>query len=548
MTSYDPTESLSNRLAVGWDYLNFESEEWEPFGYLRNTGGFFSSETQVREKLSVDYTGSVRNQVSDQVISTFSWGGQIFRDRARRKRASTENFAGPGTPTLTSGGGTTGLDDNTLGVTNAGFFFQEVLGFQDRLFVTGGLRVDGNSAFGDDFGLQVYPKVSVSYILSDLGFWPTGWFDTFKVRGALGESGKAPGAFDELRTWQPAVGDEGIAGFTPNNVGNRDVGPERTQEIEVGFDASFLTGRLGLEATYYNTSTTDALVPVTLPVSLGFLSTVARNVGELSGEGLEFQIRAMPYRSDNFEWRVGGNFGFNSTNAVELEDQEIFGDNKAGIREGFAVPSYFGTKVTNPNEFADPELETDTFLGNTNPTRIIGLSTSFTVSRRLTVDALFEHQGGFSLPNFTGYQNSRRGVWQPCFEVQEALVAQNAGDESLVADFTALERARCRMNGIGGNNSDFWVEEADFWKLRNVAVTYEIPEAWLGQIATRARVTLSGTNLFLWTDYSGNDPELEDFRDRAEGGIFDGNGDFGRREYYNIPAPRTFLLSFRFTF
>ncbi|NNK64321.1 MAG: hypothetical protein HKO98_14080, partial [Gemmatimonadetes bacterium] len=52
----------------------------------------------------------------------------------------------------------------------------------------------------------------------------------------------------------------------------------------------------------------------------------------------------------------------------------------------------------------------------------------------------------------------------------------------------------------------------------------------------------------LWTDYSGVDPEVEDFRDRAEGGVYDGNGDYGRREYYNIPTPRTFLLSFRVTF
>jgi len=289
-------------------------------------------------------------------------------------------------------------------------------------------------------------------------------------------------------------------------------------------------------------------VPVTLPPSLGFLSARVTNVGEIVGSGVEFQVSSRLYESDNFEWNVRGNFAFSKNNANELDEQEIFGDNKAEVREGFPVPSYFGRKITNADEFAEPIVERDVFLGSVNPPRVIGLSTNFTLFQKVTVDALMEHQGGHWLPNYTGYQNSRRGVWHPCFAVQEALVAQENGDNSLLSGFTAGQRGKCRMNGIGGNQSDFWVEKADFWKLRSVAVTVDIPTRFLQGLASRGSFTLSGTNLALWTDYTGNDPELEDFRDRAEGGIFDGTGDFGRREYYNIPSPRTFLASLRLTF
>ena len=65
----------------------------------------------------------------------------------------------------------------------------------DRFFVTLGLRVDGHSAFGKDFGLQSYPKASFSYVVSDEAFFPEG-FGTLKLRGAFGSSGKAPGLFD----------------------------------------------------------------------------------------------------------------------------------------------------------------------------------------------------------------------------------------------------------------------------------------------------------------------------------------------------------------
>ena len=105
---------------------------------------------------------------------------------------------------------------------NAGLFAQEQLSWNDRAFLTLGVRVDGNSAFGEDFGLQTYPKIGLAYVLSDHGFWPK-TIETFKLRGAIGESGKAPGAFDAVRTWLPIAGDEAKPGFSPEPARQRDL-------------------------------------------------------------------------------------------------------------------------------------------------------------------------------------------------------------------------------------------------------------------------------------------------------------------------------------
>ena len=164
------------------------------------------------------------------------------------------------------------------------------------------------------------------------------------------------------------------------------------------------------------------------------------------------------------------------------------------------------------------------------------------------VNLLAEHQGGHYLGNYTGYQNARRGVWRPCFDVQAKMVAFEQGDANALNDVTALQRGKCAMNATGGHNSDFWIEKADFWKLRQVALTYDLPEQWINRWASRASITLAGSNLFLWSDWSGSDPETEDFLDRAESGIYDGLGDYGRREYYSLPSPRSYLLSLRLTF
>ena len=213
------------------------------------------------------------------------------------------------------------------------------------------------------------------------------------------------------------------------------------------------------------------------------------------------------------------------------------------------MASYYAPKVMNPDEFAAPIVEAGQFIGPTNPTEVFGLNTSLRLGNSINIDALFEHQGGHYLPQYTGYQNARRGAWFPCYDIQEKIIAvKKATDLKALDDVTALDRARCATNLYGGHDSGFWVEKADFWKLRSLALTYDLPASLVSSFGSRASVTVAGTNLVKWTDYSGVDPEVEDFSDRAEGGIYDGSSDYGRREYYTIPAPRTFLLSFRVTF
>jgi TonB-linked SusC/RagA family outer membrane protein len=544
-THWNPIEGLSNRIAVGWDYTDINNETTRPFGSLRTPAGYFWDENTLRTKLSLDYAGSFANAFGERVASTFSWGGQIFRDKNRWTEVDVETFAGPGRPTLTSGAEVPYRDEVSLQQTSAGFFLQELLGLDDRLFLTGGLRVDGNSAFGDDYGLQFYPKVSLSWILSDYDFWPGELLETFKLRAAMGESGKAPGAFDKLRTWT-GIGLEGDPGFTPNDIGNNEVGPERTREYEVGFDASLFTGRLGVEATYYDAHTYDALIGVPYAPSEGFLANRIENVGEIASSGWEFQVTATPIQTAALDWRLRANLSFMDSEAVDLGDQTSFSvDNLAEVREGHPVPVYVGLRIMNPDAFEDPVIVEDTVIGAAYPTRLIGLGTTLQIGSSLTLDALAEHQGGHYLPNYTGYQNARRGAWFPCFDTQEKMIAAYGGDAGALSDVTALERARCGISSEIGYDYDssYWIEKADFWKLRSLSLSWQVPDGVLDW-SRNATVTVAARNLFTWTDYSGTDPEVMDFADLGEE-VYDGSGDYGRRDYYQIPNPRTYSISFR---
>lgn len=533
--NYSPIEAWTNRLSVGLDYNGQENRSLIPYAHPRSPLGQLNQTDLIRRFLSIDYASTLRKAFGATWVSNTSLGGQLFQDALYNKAVTASEFAGPGEPTITSAALRTVGTDLRRKVVNAGLFAQEQLSWRDRAFVTLGVRVDGNSAFGKDFGLQTYPKVGLAYVLSDHDFWPK-TIETFKVRGAIGESGKAPGAFDAVRTWSPIAGDEAKPGFTPSQLGNPTLGPERTRELEFGFETSAFAGRYAVDFTYFNTTTSDALIQVRYPPSQGFLNTQLQNVGEVQNRGLEVKFDAGIIRSENIDWRGRINYTHINSKAVDLGDEPLIAIGAlTEVREGYPVPSLFAPKLLNPNAKADPEItDEDVFIGPTFPDNITGLGTTLNLWGKLTVDALGEFQyGGYNI-NYVGYQNANRGVWRPCYDAQKKLAAASKGDASAIADLTALERARCAINRTV-QNAAWFLEPTDFFRLRHVTLSYQIPQRWLPITANAATLTLAGRNLWLKTDYSGLDPESADQAD----------DDFARREYYQLPQLRSFSLSLR---
>jgi TonB-dependent starch-binding outer membrane protein SusC len=535
---HTPSASLTNRLTLGYDFNNANNESVIAFGHLRNPAGQILVGDWRRTFLSVDYASTWSHAFATALASSFSWGGQIFADNLRLVNVQGDEFAGGDKPTLITAARRTVTADTRQRTINAGFFFQEQLNWNDRLVLTAGVRVDGNSAFGEDFGLQAYPKVGLAYTISDHAFWPARWLETFKLRAAFGESGKAPGAFDAARNWTPIAGDEAKPGLTPNQIGNANLGPERTRELELGFEASALEGRVNADFTYYTARTVEALIQVTYPPSQGWLDTQLENLGELQNSGIEMLLEAGLLQFENLDWRARVNFTSINSEARELGGQpEISIGDATVVRVGFPVPSFFGRRVLNPDALAEPIISEDVeFLGSTYPDKIIGLGSNVTLWKRLKLDALGELQRGGANINYIGYQNALRGVWFACIPVQRKLAQAALGNAAAVADVTARDRARCAIDRTL-QNSNYWIESTDFFKLRYVSATYTLPNRWIRGAKT-ASFTLAGRNLWTSTDYTGLDPESADLADDT----------FARREYYQLPAIRSFIASFRVTF
>ena len=554
---WNPMDGMNHRVNAGIDWVRNEYFEERPWGYFYVQGGNRETDERTFRKLTLDYAGTYNRDLFG-VSSSLSLGGQLYNDFVTGTNGFGDDFAGPGAKILQSGAITEAFEVNST-VTSGGFFVQEVVGLGDRLFLTGGLRVDGHSAFGQDFGLETYPKGSFSYVISDEGFFPTG-FGTLKLRGAFGESGKAPGLFDAARTWASVAGDNGQPGVTPDNLGNAVLGPERTREWEAGFEGTTFGDRVAFEYQYFNQRTFDALIPVTQLPSGGFVGTQLENVGEVTNAGHEAFVNVTMLATNTVGWDVGLRLSTAESRVIDLGDLESINigwrnyvrapiectselsngvtfDGNGYIGQGctpgemvyFPLPAFCHDRVQNPDEVAAPSY-TEHCLGSTTPKYTYGISSTMTLSQRLTLDVVGEGMGGMWLSSGTAYQNTRRRVWPLCRSTFDAIAAGQRNS------LTAGERALCDPSVV---RYGMWTQPSDFFKIRSASLSYRVPENFLPATIRSATVRLQGRNLFTMTDFEGVDPEA--FEDGSAEVLF-------RQEYYNLPPMRSFLLSVQVDF
>ena len=544
--TYTPFANFTNRLNIGYDLAQQNNRNLRPFGFIRAPDGILSDGRSEFETLTVDYVGTLTFGLGGSINSSLSFGGQSITEEIQRTTAYAEDFPGPGDPTVTTGGTRLGFEQRQK-VVNAGFFIQDVLDFNNKYFLTLGFRVDGNSAFGEDFGLQFYPKVSGSWVVSDEDFW--GDRGQLKLRAAWGESGRAPGAFDAVQTYQ-GVGWGNSPAFYPGVLGNPDLGPERSSELEFGFDGSFFADRVQVDFTYYDQKTTDALFAVRQPYSIGFSASQLENVGEIGNKGIELTVNTAVFEGDVWAWDLGGSYSTNNSEVGLPEEVPEFSTGGGWIIDGQPAPVMYGECVTNPDAIAEPIIDDDCVIGPNAPTRILGLNTTLTLPGGLRLSARGEYQGGHFVRAGVAQNAVRRSVvWAGCNAVyniagEAPLRSTSPGRDQL----TALQRAKCDP---GLTDTDFWTEKADFFKIRDITLQAPLPES-LVPGASGATLTVSGRNIFRWTndEWTHFDPEMGGNNDNnpisrngASSGAF-----LVTSISEHIPAPAMYTVALRVVF
>lgn len=526
---YRPFSWLASSLTVGTDVTQEQNEEYLP--YLTNdTIAYFWGEPtrrgykyQTRRAQTFntwDFNSTASFGLGSSLTTATSVGVQYYTRNIEFIGAQGNEFAGPGLSTIGAAARKPYADEDYLQNNTLGVFLQETLGWRDRLFLTGAVRVDNNSAFGSEVDFVAYPKASVSWVLTEepaVRRLAPSLLNTFKLRAAYGHSGTQPTAFAALRTFAPVTGPNGTPAITPLSVGNPDLRPERGREIEVGFDAGLLDERVGVDFTYYRKRTTDGVLLRPTPPSSGFSGSRWINAGEILNSGVEALVRAQILEGARLGWDVALNVATNRGRVESLvgEDTAIV-SGSTQYRIGYAPASWFREQVVSARYDAATDRVTDVmcadgqggetpcynaggqlvaprvFLGRTIPAFEGSFTSNVTVLGQFVLTGMVDWKRDYK--KFNNNHQARCVEFRTCRE----NVYPDEADPVLLAQIRS-----------GGRLQNSFFEDASFARLREVALTWNVPARYARALggARSTALTVAGRNLYTWTDYTGLDPE-----------------------------------------
>ena len=470
--------------------------------------GFKANNRTSFFKYTFDVNSTAQFQLTEAISSRTTGGAQYIRSTFHRNGAFGEDLP-PGATTVTAGA-VYDADESTTYFVNAGFFAEQTFSLRDRLFLTGAFRADNNSAFGTRTTVAVYPKASLSWVVSEEGFFPKSRIlNQLRLRMAYGQSGQSPGSNDALPFFAATsanIADQATPALIFSAVGNPNLKPERATEVEGGVDIDMIDNRVSLALTGYNKRTRDALISRVLPPSAGVSAARFENLGAVRNSGIEVSLRGQVIQTKPVAFDATFNYAKNNNKLLSLggvppigaELRHVEGYPLFGVwaREILAFSDINGDGIIAANEVV--VSDSIRYLGKSSPPVELTFTPGLDLfDRMVRVTANFNHKSGFLLKN-----SSER------IRCQTNNNCRGAND--INAPLAEQARTIALREHPSRTQAGYW-DEGDFTKLREVAITFFAPESWAGRRsllgAERLSLTLSGRNLKTWTRYSGIDPE-----------------------------------------
>ena len=374
-----------------------------------------------------------------------------------------------------------------------GLFFQEEVTVGDNLYAAFSMRGDVSSTMGDTETKEWYPKAALSYQLGELAV-----FDNLKVRGAWGQTGNMPQAKAKYTTMSSAnIG--GINGLVGSStLGNPDIKPERTTELEFGADFSMMGGFATVEATMYQQDIVDLILLVDEAPSSG-ASYSWQNGGEMKTSGMELALGLNPtmlFDLGGLDWNFHMTYYTNESEVTKLNvDPYNYGGfatflGTYRIEEGYSPTSIVGSEMTDGKHDV---------LGDENPDYRLSFKNSFTLGP-VSLSFLIDHKEGGHAINLANLIYDLGGTTVD-FE-------ENGGE---------------RLANLGAVTAPY-VESTSYTALRDLSLTYTVPGGLTeGFGLSNLKIGLALRNWWMASDYTGLSPEVSQFGNEAIGGSVDTN-------------------------
>jgi TonB-dependent starch-binding outer membrane protein SusC len=544
--SWEPLPWLRNRFVAGADWGREEDRRFLPRNargsYAINVGSIEESRRGL-ERYTVDYLGNIRRDLNPNLVGNLSFGAQLLQTRNENVFATGEGLTVNSNNVVSAASLRSGGQNVTLERT-IGLISQLQLGLNERLYAQFGARFDNASSFGREASWVFLPKVGVTWTASEEPFFNVPAVNTLRLRAAWGTTGRIPGAGSSLTTLQSAPYLDGAIvqpGAVPQNPGNDSLKFERGEEIEAGFDAGFLNDRIGVEVTYFNKVSRDLILAQPLAPSLGFTQNPFVNIGSVLNRGFEMAFTATPVSRPNVSWdfRLGGNTLHNEV--TDMGPIAPFGTLNR-VEKGMQVGAWVANKITNINEATGVVTVTEdrVFIGNVLPTFEGHFSNNVTLFRNFRFYGSLDTKRGHLVRNFTDF-----------FRETQLVRSDNRLDPTKLSARERLRRygnptagqpAFVTPSGVAKTVNDVqeaYMQPGDFVRLRELSATYTLPNSVAARMrAQSASFTLSGSNLALWTDYEGYDPEV----------VSNAGAAFNRDDFFTQPPIRRYIAKINLTF
>ena len=520
---HNPIQAITQRLILGIDHTGDDSRSLERFAPPdlavllppATAAGRIRQTLRDAAVITADYVGTARFNPTASLSSSSSVGGQLFRTESSTSVLGGQGFPGSGIETVSGAAAPDPPSQSQLLNTTIGAYAEQKFGWNERLYLTGAIRVDNNSAFGEDFKWVTYPKVDASWVVSDEPFWSwKGAVRNLRLRVAYGESGRQPNVFSALRTFSPVPGPANTNGVTPGALGNPDLKPERGKELEAGFEAE-LFDRLSLDFTIFNKKTEDVIINQPVAPSSGFAGSRPMNLGRVDNGGIELLATLSVFRTSNIDWELRGSY---ATNNDEIKDlggvPSVITSYGQFNKVGYPIGGFYSKRVVSADRAANgtatnvlcdggpgvapvacaqaPLL----FIGTPTPKRSGSLANTLRIGRNLQFFALMDFKQGNKQLNATD-------LLRCTSQLGAGLCEANYRPEN----YDPVHLAETASNSLATSIVDQYVQNTSFIKLREVSGTYTLP-AGLIPGTSHASFTLAARELMTWTKYNGIDPEV----------------------------------------
>ncbi len=400
-------------------------------------------------------------------------------------------------------------------------FGQVSYNLNEKYFATGSIRRDGSSRFGADQKYGVFWAASAGWNIHDEAFMDgVDAVSQFKIRGSVGTSGNIPNELYASRGFYGFGSYNNTVTRIPTQLENRDLKWEENFNYSVGIDYGIFNNRFSGSVDYYTRHTRDLLFNRPVSRTTGWSSRL-ENIGEIVNKGVELEFAFDAVRSNDFTFTLLGSFANNENEVLDLQNEGEDIVNFSGVsllREGLKVNTYYLVRYAGVNPANGEELfltadgEVTNIWSGDNAVAIEGktpLPTYFgnfgfnTAFKGLALNVNFYYQGGNYVYN-TAFANQQLANGNNSARNNQRVDAFNYWKEP--GDVGVLPKPGVNVQTY---TSDRYLQRADFIRLRNINLSYNLPETVLNLARLKqVQVFVQATNLWTFNPFFDGDPEV----------------------------------------